>query len=86
MSKFEGIRLYNNIIAPSHLSPNSNYYLFKEGIKPAWEDEANSQGGKWSVQLPRGKYAAEIDTYWLYTVSSLSSSLSLSLTLTWKMY
>lgn len=60
--------LYNNIIAPSHLSPNSNYYLFKEGIKPAWEDEANSQGGKWSVQLPRGKYAAEIDTYWLYTM------------------
>ncbi|GAA6058793.1 hypothetical protein JCM10212_001909 [Sporobolomyces blumeae] len=60
--------LYNNIIAPSHLSANSNYYLFKEGIKPAWEDEANSQGGKWSVQLPRGKYSGEIDTFWLYTM------------------
>ncbi|GAA6007012.1 hypothetical protein JCM11491_001477 [Sporobolomyces phaffii] len=60
--------LYNNIIAPSHLSPNSNYYLFKEGIKPAWEDHANEKGGKWSVQLPRGKYAGEIDTYWLYTM------------------
>ncbi|GAA5953111.1 hypothetical protein JCM3765_007414 [Sporobolomyces pararoseus] len=60
--------LYNNIIAPSHLSPNSNYYLFKQGIKPAWEDEANEKGGKWSVQLPRGKYAGEIDTYWLYTM------------------
>ncbi|GAA5903354.1 eukaryotic translation initiation factor 4E [Sporobolomyces salmoneus] len=60
--------LYNNIIAPSHLSPNSNYYLFKEGIKPAWEDEANEEGGKWSVQLPRGKYSSEIDTMWLYTM------------------
>ncbi|GAA5934920.1 eukaryotic translation initiation factor 4E [Sporobolomyces koalae] len=60
--------LYNNIIAPSHLSPNSNYYLFKEGVKPAWEDSANAKGGKWSVQLPRGKYASEIDTFWLYTM------------------
>ncbi|GAA5865335.1 hypothetical protein JCM8547_005058 [Rhodosporidiobolus lusitaniae] len=60
--------LYNNIIPPSLLSANSNYYLFKEGIKPAWEDPANAQGGKWSVQLPRGKYTEQIDAYWLYTM------------------
>uniref|UniRef100_A0A0K3CQ53 BY PROTMAP: gi/472580413/gb/EMS18217.1/ cap binding protein [Rhodosporidium toruloides NP11] gi/647403679/emb/CDR49763.1/ RHTO0S32e00342g1_1 [Rhodosporidium toruloides] n=1 Tax=Rhodotorula toruloides TaxID=5286 RepID=A0A0K3CQ53_RHOTO len=46
--------LYNNIVPPSMLGANSNYYLFKQGIKPAWEDEANAHGGKWSVQLPRG--------------------------------
>lgn len=62
-------RLYNNIVVPSLIAPNSNYYLFKEGIKPAWEDDANSKGGKWSVQLPRGKFSAEIDQYWLFTVS-----------------
>ncbi|GAA5974975.1 hypothetical protein JCM21900_004995 [Sporobolomyces salmonicolor] len=60
--------LYNNIVPPSLLNANSNYYLFKEGIKPAWEDEANSQGGKWSVQLPRGKYTEQIDHFWLYTM------------------
>ncbi|GAA6033100.1 hypothetical protein JCM8097_002944 [Rhodosporidiobolus ruineniae] len=60
--------LYNNIIPPSLLSANSNYYLFKEGIKPAWEDPANAQGGKWSVQLPRGKYTEQIDAFWLYTM------------------
>ncbi|GAA6025815.1 hypothetical protein JCM10207_000643 [Rhodosporidiobolus poonsookiae] len=60
--------LYNNIVAPSLLSANSNYYLFKEGIKPAWEDAANEQGGKWSVQLPRGKYTDAIDAFWLYTM------------------
>ncbi|GAA5839378.1 hypothetical protein JCM11251_003963 [Rhodosporidiobolus azoricus] len=60
--------LYNNIIPPSLLSANSNYYLFKEGIKPAWEDVANAQGGKWSVQLPRGKYTEQIDSFWLYTM------------------
>ncbi|KAM0748154.1 translation initiation factor eIF4e [Meredithblackwellia eburnea MCA 4105] len=60
--------LYNNIVPPSLIHPNSNYYLFKEGIKPAWEDTANAKGGKWSVQLPRGKYSEQIDNFWLYTM------------------
>ncbi len=69
LTLFLGRRLYNNIVVPSLIAPNSNYYLFKEGIKPAWEDSANAKGGKWSVQLPRGKFSAEIDQYWLFTVS-----------------
>jgi len=40
----------------------------QEGIKPAWEDSANAKGGKWSVQLPRGKYTESVDNIWLYTV------------------
>lgn len=28
-------RLYNNIVPPSHIQANSNYYLFKQGIKRA---------------------------------------------------
>lgn len=36
---------------------------------PAWEDEANKKGGKWSIQLPREKHKANIDQMWLYTVS-----------------
>ncbi|GAA6056942.1 hypothetical protein JCM3770_007155 [Rhodotorula araucariae] len=60
--------LHNNIVPPSTLGQNANYYLFKEGIKPAWEDDANAQGGKWSVQLPRGKYTDHIDRFWLYTM------------------
>ena len=39
----ESLRLYNNIVPPSHIAVNSNYYLFKKGIKPAWEDPANAQ-------------------------------------------
>lgn len=60
--------LYNNIIPPSALPQKANYYLFKEGIKPAWEDPANTNGGKWSIQLPRDKSRAGIDRLWLYTV------------------
>jgi len=39
---------------------------------PAWEDPANKNGGKWSIQLPREKYRASIDQMWLYTVSILA--------------
>jgi translation initiation factor 4E len=41
----------------------------KEGIIPAWEDEANKHGGKWSIQLPKDKNRAHVDKMWLYTVS-----------------
>lgn len=80
----ERYRLYNNIVPPSHISVNSNYYLFKKGIKPAWEDEcvrkpsplallitihrANAKGGKWAIQVPRDKSREQIDRWWLYTV------------------
>jgi len=60
--------LYNNIVPPSQLPQKANYYLFKEGIIPAWEDEANKHGGKWSIQLPRDKNRGNVDKMWLYTM------------------
>ena len=60
--------LYNDIVPPSNLPQSANYYLFKSGIQPAWEDPANGNGGKWSVQLPREKHRSQIDKIWLYTV------------------
>lgn len=58
--------LYHNIVPPSLLQLGSNYYLFKEGIRPAWEDPANQRGGRWSVQLPRDRNRDFIDKWWLY--------------------
>ncbi|KAH9486875.1 Eukaryotic translation initiation factor 4E-1 [Psilocybe cubensis] len=60
--------LYNNIIPPSQLPQKANYYLFKDGIIPAWEDEANKNGGKWSIQLPKDKNRGQVDKMWLYTM------------------
>ncbi|PPQ88616.1 hypothetical protein CVT25_010192 [Psilocybe cyanescens] len=60
--------LYNNIIPPSQLPQKANYYLFKDGIIPAWEDEANKNGGKWSIQLPKDKNRGNVDKMWLYTM------------------
>ncbi|THH06809.1 hypothetical protein EW145_g3831 [Phellinidium pouzarii] len=39
-----------------------------EGIIPAWEDDANKNGGKWSIQLPKDKNRLNVDTMWLYTM------------------
>jgi len=60
--------LYNNIIPPSSLPQKANYYLFREGIIPAWEDAANKDGGKWSIQLPKDKNRNNVDRMWLYTM------------------
>ncbi|KAK8781707.1 hypothetical protein V5799_016952 [Amblyomma americanum] len=47
-------RHYSHLIRPSEMSGHSDYHLFKEGIKPMWEDEANRTGGKWIVRLRKG--------------------------------
>lgn len=45
VEEFWGI--YNSIPPANQLPPKSDYHLFKEGIKPEWEDEENSKGGRW---------------------------------------
>lgn len=47
-------RHYSHLVRPSEMSGHSDYHLFKEGIKPMWEDEANRTGGKWIVRLRKG--------------------------------
>jgi translation initiation factor 4E len=32
----------NNLRLPSQLHKNANYHMFKNGIKPMWEDPANA--------------------------------------------
>jgi translation initiation factor 4E len=55
--------LMHSIPAPSHLETSSNLHLFREGIKPMWEDSANAEGGKWVLEL-RG-VRESIDQIWL---------------------
>lgn len=45
---------------PSLLPSVSDYHIFKKGIRPVWEDEANKRGGKWIVRLKKGV----ADRYW----------------------
>ncbi|XP_035220222.1 eukaryotic translation initiation factor 4E type 2-like [Stegodyphus dumicola] len=46
--------LYGHLIRPSEMAVHSDFHLFKHGIKPMWEDEANKAGGKWIVRLKKG--------------------------------
>lgn len=47
-------RFYSYLVRPGDLSGHSDIHLFKDGIKPMWEDEANKDGGKWIVRLRKG--------------------------------
>jgi len=44
-------RWFNWLKPPSQLETSSNYHLFKKGIRPMWEDEANANGGKWVLTM-----------------------------------
>jgi len=47
--------LFNNVVDVKELIPNTDYLLFKQGIKPEWEDPKNNDGGKWVITLPKEK-------------------------------
>ena len=46
--------IYSHLVKPGELASHSDFHLFKMGIKPMWEDEANKFGGKWIVRLRKG--------------------------------
>ncbi|KAL5280996.1 EIF4E2 family protein [Megaselia abdita] len=52
--------LYCHLIRPSALHPYRELSLFKHGVKPMWEDPANSKGGQWVVRLKKNR----IDRAW----------------------
>lgn len=52
--------IYTHLKRPSSLPTVSDYHIFKDGIRPVWEDEANKRGGKWIIRLKKGV----ADRYW----------------------
>ena len=46
--------LYSHMVRPNDLNGHCDIHLFKESIKPMWEDEKNKMGGKWIVRLRKG--------------------------------
>ena len=45
---------YRHIKRPSDVNEKADFHMFKEGIKPVWEDAANCKGGKWILRLKKG--------------------------------
>ncbi|KAJ7896078.1 translation initiation factor eIF 4e-like domain-containing protein [Mycena olivaceomarginata] len=65
----EFCRYFNWLKPPSNLERNSNYHLFKSGIKPMWEDEANANGGKWVLTMKNNP--ALLDRCWNWLAMAL---------------
>jgi len=57
--------LYNHIELASKLNAGCDYSLFKEGVKPMWEDERNRRGGRWVINLNKSQRATSLDKIWL---------------------
>jgi translation initiation factor 4E len=57
----------NNIAPVSDLALKSDYHLFKEGVRPEWEDPQNKHGGKWSYSF-KEKRNVDINDIWLHTM------------------
>ncbi|CAG9784821.1 unnamed protein product [Diatraea saccharalis] len=52
---------------PSELMNGQDYSVFKKGIRPMWEDQANKRGARLLITLDK-KNHQEMDSIWLDTV------------------
>jgi translation initiation factor 4E len=46
--------VYNHVHRPGQLDPPTDMFMFRRGVQPMWEDEANSSGGRLSLRLRKG--------------------------------
>ena len=60
---------HRNMRWPSHLDVYWNYHLFRGGITPQWEDDANKGGGRWIVFVKSDR--KNLDAYWENTLMAL---------------
>lgn len=55
--------LYSHIIRLNDLPVHTDLHLFKMGIQPMWEDQANAKGGKWVRPRNLQKYFLLFQAY-----------------------
>lgn len=61
--------LFNNLQEPSQLPASTSYNLFKQGVRPAWEDAFNKDGGEWQMKLSNRKEL--LDEFWINTLMTV---------------
>ena len=62
--------IYNHIKYAGKLPSGCDYCVFKDGIKPMWEDDKNKQGGRWLVNSIKDR-RPDLDRIWLETLLCL---------------
>ena len=63
--------LYNHIEIVSKLNGGCDYSLFKEGIKPMWEDPQNKDGGRWLISIDKRMRNQLLDDLWMEVMMCL---------------
>ncbi|CAH2106984.1 unnamed protein product [Euphydryas editha] len=58
--------LYHHMKRPSELEFGQEYAVFKNNIRPAWEDNANKCGGRWLINFERRRET--LDQVWLIVI------------------
>jgi len=56
--------IYNHIKSASELRVGCSYFVFKDGIKPMWEDPINRPGGRWLMSFDK-RLRQLLDQHWL---------------------
>uniref|UniRef100_A0A7S3NNN2 Uncharacterized protein n=1 Tax=Euplotes crassus TaxID=5936 RepID=A0A7S3NNN2_EUPCR len=46
---------YQYLLKPNEALSKTCYHVFKQGIKPIWEDDSNKDGGRWHIWFPKGQ-------------------------------
>ena len=46
--------IFQHLRKPDSCRPGIEFFMFKEDIKPLWEDENNKNGGRFSIKLKQG--------------------------------
>lgn len=72
--------VYHHLGPASKIPPGCDYSLFKEGIIPAWEDQANERGGRWIIHIQAFKMknreaVKNLDEMWKETLMFLINEL-----------
>jgi len=64
---------FNRLYLPTQLKfrSNSNYFFFRDSIKPEWEDPANTDGGMFRIILKGQERSDHLDLFWLKLLLAL---------------
>eukprot|EP01118_Nematostelium_gracile_P006219 TRINITY_DN2005_c0_g1_i1.p1 TRINITY_DN2005_c0_g1~~TRINITY_DN2005_c0_g1_i1.p1 ORF type:complete len:329 (-),score=100.17 TRINITY_DN2005_c0_g1_i1:63-980(-) len=52
-------KTWNKVLEECNTKDDANYHMFKDDIKPIWEDPKNSKGGKWVISLQKEQASDE---------------------------
>ena len=63
--------VYNHIELASRLAASCDYSVFKNGVKPMWEDSHNSSGGRWVINLDKKLRLSTLDNIWIEVLMSM---------------